>query len=158
MCFDPGANDAGRRYGRRDRPDAALIRLEAPVGGASICVLDQAGGVTFEGCAPTNPEAIAKLLSTRHAGNADGSFLKRARYPIGFGITQGTGFPVICLDARHANAALSMRINKSDQNDARGWLKWLAWAGAREAAVKGAVGWKNPFDAGGSKQAGGSAA
>lgn len=23
---------------------------------------------------------------------------------------------MICLDARHANAALSMRINKSDQN------------------------------------------
>ncbi len=65
---------------------------------------------------------------------------------------------MICLDARHANAALSMRINKSDQNDAKGWLEMARMGWCPEAAVKGAVGWKNPFDAGGSKQAGGSAA
>jgi hypothetical protein len=28
--------------------------------------------------------------------------------------------PVVCIDARHAHAALSVRTNKSDQNDARG--------------------------------------
>jgi transposase len=27
---------------------------------------------------------------------------------------------VICIDARHAKAALSLRINKSDRNDAYG--------------------------------------
>jgi SRSO17 transposase len=32
MCSDPGQATAGRRYGCRPRPDAALIRLEAPVG------------------------------------------------------------------------------------------------------------------------------
>ena len=32
MCFDPGQAAAGRRQGRRHRPDAALVRLEAPVG------------------------------------------------------------------------------------------------------------------------------
>jgi hypothetical protein len=26
--------------------------------------------------------------------------------------------PVICIDARHAKAALSLQINKSDRNDA----------------------------------------
>lgn len=28
--------------------------------------------------------------------------------------------PVVCIDTRHAHAALSVRMNKSDENDARG--------------------------------------
>jgi transposase len=28
--------------------------------------------------------------------------------------------PVVCLDARHAKAALALQLNKSDRNDARG--------------------------------------
>jgi transposase len=30
------------------------------------------------------------------------------------------GLPVICIDARHAKAALKMQVNKSDRNDAVG--------------------------------------
>ena len=30
------------------------------------------------------------------------------------------GLLVVCVDARHAHAALSVRMNKSDPNDARG--------------------------------------
>jgi transposase len=30
------------------------------------------------------------------------------------------GLPVICIDARHAKAALKMQINKNDRNDAIG--------------------------------------
>jgi transposase len=30
------------------------------------------------------------------------------------------GLPIICIDARHAKAALKMQINKSDRNDAVG--------------------------------------
>jgi hypothetical protein len=30
------------------------------------------------------------------------------------------GLPVVCIDARHAHAALSVRINKSDKSDAWG--------------------------------------
>jgi transposase len=30
------------------------------------------------------------------------------------------GLEVVCLDARHARAALKMQINKTDQNDAEG--------------------------------------
>jgi len=36
---------------------------------------------------------------------------------------------VVCIDARHADVALSVRMNKSDENDARGLaeLVRLGW-------------------------------
>jgi transposase len=37
--------------------------------------------------------------------------------------------PVVCIDARHAHAALSVRINKSDPNDARGLAELMRMAG-----------------------------
>ena len=36
---------------------------------------------------------------------------------------------VVCLDARHARAALKMQINKTDQNDAEAWLRSFAPGG-----------------------------
>jgi len=45
-------------------------------------------------------------------------------------------FPVLCLDARHAKAALSMRMNKSDRNDARGLAEMARMGWYREAKVK----------------------
>ncbi|WOH64313.1 IS110 family transposase [Bradyrhizobium sp. BWA-3-5] len=118
------------------------VGLDISMEETSICVLDENGGVTFEGSAPTDPEAIAKLLR-RHAGNAErivfetGSLSNWLWHQL-----RALGFPVICLDARHANAALSMRINKSDQNDAKGLAEMARMGWYREAAVKGAESWK----------------
>jgi transposase len=42
--------------------------------------------------------------------------------------------PVVCIDARHAHAALSVRMNKSDQNDARGLAAELKARKARGSA------------------------
>jgi transposase len=44
------------------------------------------------------------------------------------------GLPVVCLDARHAQAALKLQLNKSDANDARGLIVRTGWY--REVAVK----------------------
>ncbi len=46
---------------------------------------------------------------------------------------------VICLDARHARAALKMQINKTDQNDAEGLTQIVRTGGLRSVHVK-------PFD------------
>ena len=47
------------------------------------------------------------------------------------------GLPAICIDARHAKAALDMAANKTDANDADG-LAHLAEVGFfREVRVKG---------------------
>lgn len=49
---------------------------------------------------------------------------------------QSLGLPVICIDARHAKAALSMQINKSDRNDAVGLARIMQAGWYREVQVK----------------------
>jgi transposase len=46
------------------------------------------------------------------------------------------GLPVICLDARHAKAALAMQVNKSDRNDALGLAQIVRTGWYREVKVK----------------------
>jgi transposase len=46
------------------------------------------------------------------------------------------GLPVICIDARHAKAALSMQINKSDRNDAVGLARIMQCGWYKEVQVK----------------------
>jgi transposase len=46
------------------------------------------------------------------------------------------GLPVICIDARHAKAALSLRVNKTDANDAHGIAPIVRVGWYREVMVK----------------------
>jgi hypothetical protein len=46
------------------------------------------------------------------------------------------GLPVICIDARHAKAALKMQINKSDRNDAIGIARIMQAGWYKEVRVK----------------------
>ena len=46
------------------------------------------------------------------------------------------GVPVVCMDARHAKAALSLQINKTDANDAFGLAQLVRTGWYREVAVK----------------------
>src|SRR3984957_17007258 len=46
------------------------------------------------------------------------------------------GLEVVCLDARHARAALEMRINKTDQNDAEGLAQIVRTGWYRSVNVK----------------------
>jgi hypothetical protein len=44
--------------------------------------------------------------------------------------------PVVCIDTNHAHAALSVRMNKSDKNDARGLAELVRIGWFREVKVK----------------------
>lgn len=46
------------------------------------------------------------------------------------------GLPVVCVDACHARAVLSVRMNKSDPNDARGRAELIRVGGYRELRVE----------------------
>ncbi|HET7352556.1 MAG TPA: hypothetical protein VFJ11_00725 [Gaiellaceae bacterium] len=46
------------------------------------------------------------------------------------------GLPVVCIDARHAKAALSLKINKTDANDAYGIAQIIRVGWYKEVTVK----------------------
>ena len=86
----------------------------------SVCVLDAGGNIVFEGKTSSQPDALSKLLRAKASDAArivleTGSLASWLWHEL-----RGRNFPVICLDARHVRAALSMRVNKTDRDDARG--------------------------------------
>jgi transposase len=102
----------------------------------SMCVVDENGRVLWQGKCATIPEAIAGTLRTR-ASQAERIGLESG--PLSIWLCHALtalGLPVVCLDARHAQAALSLQLNKSDANDARGLAQIVRTGWYREVAVK----------------------
>ena len=102
----------------------------------AICIVDRTGKIQREGVVPSNPEAIAAFIEA-HSLNV-------ARVGLEAGATSTwlwtelnkLGMPVICIDARHAKAALKMQINKSDRNDAVGIARIMQCGWYKEVRVK----------------------
>jgi transposase len=89
-----------------------------------------------EGTVLSEPSAIAAFIKVKAAG------AKRTGLETGPTTTwlwhelRALGLPVICIDARHAKAALSMQINKSDRNDAVGLARIMQCGWYKEVQVK----------------------
>jgi transposase len=95
------------------------------------------GERVWRGKCPSDPRLLAEVIHKR-APQA-----KRVVFETGplsvwfFHALTAEGLPAICIDARHAKAALDMAANKTDANDADG-LAHLAEVGFfREVRVKG---------------------
>lgn len=95
------------------------------------------GERVWRGKCASDPEVIAKLIRKR------ASAAKRVIFETGplavwfYHALRDERLSAICIDARHAKAALDMTVNKTDANDADG-LAHLAEAGFfREVRVKG---------------------
>src|SRR5262245_27053590 len=114
--------DKGPPHGALQSWRAAMeyyVGLDVSLKLTAICIVDQTGRIEREGVVASNPEAIAAFIKS-HAPHV-------ARIGLETGATSTwlwtelnkMGLPVICIDARHAKAALRMQINKSDRNDPR---------------------------------------
>lgn len=96
------------------------VGLDVSQDQTSMCVVDESGRVLWQGKCASTPEAIAATLRSR-APQAERIGLESG--PLSIWLCHGLtalGLPVVCLDARHAKASLSLQLNKSDANDARG--------------------------------------
>ena len=112
------------------------VGLDVSLNGTSICVVDGSGKIVSEGKVLSEPLALAEFLRAK-AGNA-----KRIGLETGPTTTwlwhelRALGLPVLCIDARHAKAALSLQINKSDRNDAVGLARIMQCGWYKEVQVK----------------------
>lgn len=102
----------------------------------SVCVVNEEGQCVFEGKAKSDPGALAELLGKRAPGAERIGFETGAMASWLWHELKRVGLPVVCIDARHAHAALSVRINKSDRNDARGLAELVRIGWYREVKVK----------------------
>ena len=112
------------------------IGLDVSLKETSICVVDGHGEIVCEGTVLSEPAAIAEFIRTR------APHVKRIGLETGPTSTwlwhelRALCLPVICIDARHAKAALSMQINKSDRNDAVGLARIMQAGWYKEVQVK----------------------
>ena len=89
------------------------VGLDVSLEETAVYVLDSAGKIVWRGRCSSDPEAIARIVR------------ERAPFAVRIGLETGQlstwlvhslrrlGLPVVCLDARHAKAALSLQINKT---------------------------------------------
>src|ERR1700720_1392620 len=86
----------------------------------AICIVDNAGRRLWRGPCPTGPGQISGLVRRHGGDDARIGIETGAMTPWLVHELRNLGLEVVCLDARHARAALEMQINKTDQNDAEG--------------------------------------
>ena len=96
------------------------VGLDVSLKLTAICIVDRTGKIVREGVVASDPLLIAAFVKSH------------APYVVRVGLETGAtstwlwtelnkmGLPVICIDARHAKAALKMQINKSGRDDAVG--------------------------------------
>ena len=102
----------------------------------SICVIDEQGAIVWRGKCATDPDALTWTVRQHaphlvRAGLETGllsNFLTRA--------LRARGVPIVCVDARHAKAALRVQINKTDANDAHGLAQVVRTGWFREVTIK----------------------
>lgn len=113
-----------------------FVGLDVSDKDTAISVVDGAGQQIWRGKVKTDPVAIADMLG-RRAPEAVKIGLETG--PLSTWLWHGLndlGLPVICMDARHAKAGLTVQINKTDENDALGLAHLVRTGWYREVTVK----------------------
>lgn len=96
------------------------VGLDVSMKKTSVCIVNEQGKIVHESEVTTDPHALADAIEKTGfkielVGFESGSL---SHY-----LTQGfkeRALPAVCMDARKMSAILSIRVNKTDKNDARG--------------------------------------
>ena len=88
------------------------VGLDVSLKETSIAVIDENDKLVWRGSVPSTPEAIAEALR-KHAPRAERIGLEAGQLSawLYHGL-KAKGCPVTCIDARHAKAALSLKVTR----------------------------------------------
>ena len=115
---------------------ALFAGLDVSLAETHVCVLDGDGARAFEAVVASEPGAIAGTLAEGAPGCTSIAIESGATTPWLRRELRARGAPVTCIDARHANRALSMRRTETDRNDARGLAGLMRIGRYEEARVR----------------------
>lgn len=85
-----------------------------------VCVVNQDGTILKEGPVPTEPDSIVSFLTATKLKLEHVGFEAGPLSPWLYHELLAAHVPVICLETRHAKAALRAQNMKTDRNEARG--------------------------------------
>jgi transposase len=113
-----------------------FVGLDVSQKTTAICVVDDTGMRLWRGQCASNPEQIERIVR-RHAGaDVQIGIETGAMTPWLVHELRRLGLNLVCLDARHARAALKMQLNKTDANDAEGLAQIMRTGWYRSVHVK----------------------
>jgi len=114
-----------------------FVGLDVSLKKTAVCVVDEQGKVIREGFAETEPAMLDVWLKET------GLAFERIGLEAGpcsswlYRELTATGWPVTCIETRHAKAAMQAQNIKTDRNDARGIAQMMRTGWFRPVHVKG---------------------
>lgn len=112
------------------------VGLDVSLEETAICIIDQEGSKVWQGKTSSSPKSIAKVIKSKAPNAVKIGFETGPLSTWHWHELKDMCLPVVCLDARHAKAALSMQVNKTDANDAYGLAQIVRTGWYREVEVK----------------------
>lgn len=102
----------------------------------AICVVDETGRVIKEARAASEPEALHAILAGCNLPFERVGLEACSLSAWLHGELRSAGWPVICIESRHAKAAMGAMPHKTDRNDARAIAQIMRTGWFREVHVK----------------------
>ena len=112
------------------------VALDCSLKQISVCVMTEQRRIVTQAVIAADAGSIAEFVRS-HAPEAEVIGLESGpTSPWLFHALRAEGLPVVVIDARHAKAVLSLRINKTDRNDAVGLAELLVSGWYKPVTVK----------------------
>ena len=116
------------------------VALDVSLQKTAVCVLNVSGRVLIEADVPSEPAALIAFIQTHAPGAARVGLESGPTSPWLWHSLKAAGLPVVCMDARHAHAAVGTeRFRSRVSRHMKGWRYWAFAAGSSICASRSMV-------------------